>query len=64
MGLFQIYQEGDSGFLKAYDKLMRNSGEGTAAELASRFGIELNEPAFWENGLRIIEKRIERYLEI
>jgi oligoendopeptidase F len=43
---------------------MRNSGEGTAAELASRFGIELNEPAFWENGLRIIEKRIERYLEI
>jgi pepF/M3 family oligoendopeptidase len=64
MGLFQIYQEEDSGFLKAYDKLLRNSGEGTAAELASRFGIDLHEPAFWENGLKIIEKRIERYLEI
>jgi pepF/M3 family oligoendopeptidase len=64
MGLFKIYQEGNPGFVKAYNELLRDSGEGTAAELALRFGIDLREPAFWENGLKIIEARIERYLEI
>lgn len=64
MGLFKIHQEGDPGFIKDYDKLLRTSGEGMASELASSFGIDLHEPAFWKNGLKIIEARIDRYLEI
>jgi pepF/M3 family oligoendopeptidase len=64
MALYKIYQEGNPGFIEEYSRLLRNSGEGMAADLASHFGIDLREPTFWEKGIRIIEARIERYLEI
>jgi len=64
LGLYAIYQERGEAFLPEYDALLRSTGEGKAADLAARFGIELNEPAFWEASLKVIEGRIERYLSL
>jgi len=64
LGLYAIYQQRGPGFLPEYDELLRSSGEGTAADLAARFGIELRQRAFWEASLKIIAQRIERYDEL
>lgn len=64
LGLYAIYQEQGSAFLTEYDQLLRSTGEGTAAEFAARFGIEIQGRAFWEKSLQVIGRWIERYLEI
>lgn len=64
LGLYAIYQERGKDFLEDYDALLRSTGEGTAADLAGRFDIDLKEPAFWEGSLRVIEKRIDRYVAL
>jgi oligoendopeptidase F len=64
LGLYAIYQERGKAFLPEYDNLLRSTGEGTAADLAARFGIDIRQRAFWANSLRIIEQRIDRFLAL
>jgi pepF/M3 family oligoendopeptidase len=64
LGLYAIYQERGTDFLADYDALLRSTGEGTAADLAERFGIDLKEPAFWQGSMKTIEERIHRYVSL
>ncbi len=61
LGLYAIYQERGSAFPAEYDELLRNTGGGTAAELAAGFGIDIRRRAFWEGSLQAIEGWIDRY---
>jgi pepF/M3 family oligoendopeptidase len=64
LGLYAVYQERGDAFLSEYDALLASTGEGTAADLAARFGLDIRQPAFWQDSLRVIERRVERYLEL
>ena len=64
IGLYALYQQRGAAFVPDYEALLANTGEATAADLAARFGINLRQPAFWAGSLQVIEKRIERYLEL
>ncbi len=64
LGLYSIYQERGEEFLTEYDALLSSTGEGKAADLAAGFGIDLRDTAFWEGSLKVIEKRIDRYLAL
>jgi oligoendopeptidase F len=61
LGLYAIYQERGAAFVPEYEDLLRSSGGATAADLASRFGIDIRQRAFWESSLKIIEARIKQY---
>ena len=63
-GLYAIYQERGAAFVPDYKALLASTGEGTAAELAARFGIDIRNRAFWDASLAVIGRRIERYCEI
>jgi len=63
-GLFSIYQERGSEFVNDYKALLASTGMAKAPELAGRFGIDLRSPDFWDGSIKVIEKRIERYLEL
>ena len=60
-GLYAIYQQQGAAFIPAYTNLLASTGEGMAAELAERFGINIRTPEFWEQSLKIIGQRIDRY---
>jgi oligoendopeptidase F len=62
LGLYAIYQQRGPDFLDGYRRLLSSTGEGTAADLAARFGINLKEAAFWEDSPETIEGRIDRYV--
>lgn len=64
LGLYAVYQERGEEFVPEYDELLRSTGEGTAADLAARFGLEIRQRAFWEASLKVIEQRIERFEEL
>jgi pepF/M3 family oligoendopeptidase len=61
LGLYAIYQERGDALLPEYRQLLRDSGEGSAADLAARFGIDITRRPFWEGSLGIIARRIEEY---
>lgn len=63
-GLYAIYQQRGAAFVPDYENLLASTGEGTAADLAARFGINLRTPDFWRGSLAIIEKRIDQYLAL
>ena len=63
-GLYAIYQERGDSFIPEYKDLLSSTGLGSAADLANRFGINIRDKAFWEGSLKIVEKRINRYIEI
>ena len=64
LGLYAVYQERGSAFLPDYDRLLRGSGQGRAAELAAAFGIDIRQRAFWQGSLDLIEARIDQYLAL
>ena len=63
-GLYAIYQERGEAFLPDYINLLASTGEGRAAELADRFGINIREKKFWADSLKVIEKQVDEYCEL
>jgi pepF/M3 family oligoendopeptidase len=60
-GLYAIYQERGDDFIPEYQDLLASTGEGSAEDLAAHFGIDLRSTDFWENSLKVIARRVDRY---
>ncbi|MBM3150647.1 MAG: M3 family oligoendopeptidase [Chloroflexi bacterium] len=41
-----------------------STGEASAADLAARFGIDIRQKRFWEDSLKVIAGKIDRYCEL
>jgi pepF/M3 family oligoendopeptidase len=63
-GLYALYKERGGQFTKDYESLLASTGEGTPAQLAARFGIDIGKPDFWRNSLKPIEQEIEQYINL
>lgn len=63
-GLYAIYEERGNDFIPDYINLLASTGEGRAAELADRFGINIRKKKFWADSLKMIKKQIDLYCEI
>ncbi len=63
-GLYAIYEQRGAEFVPDYINLLSSTGEGRAAELADRFGINIREKKFWADSLKVIEKQVDRYCEL
>jgi oligoendopeptidase F len=61
LGLYSIYGERGSQFFDDYRQFLRDTGQGSAAQLAERFGIQLGQPLFWQKSMQVIEARVDRY---
>ncbi len=64
LGLYAQYQQNPDGFRGSYDNLLSSTGMGNAAELATKFGIDLRDSAFWESSLDILRRDIDRFEEL
>jgi len=60
LALYQRYVEEGQAFVARYDELLASVGMYPAAELAARFGFDLESRAFWEGGLKVLAGRIAR----
>jgi len=64
LGLYAIYQQRGAAFVPDYEALLKGTGEDTPANLAARFGIDIRNKQFWADSLKIIESRIDRYVQL
>ncbi len=64
LGLFAEYRKDEAGFKDRYDELLASTGMHPAAELAGRFGIDIEDVAFWRGSLKVIAERVDRFREL
>jgi oligoendopeptidase F len=65
LGIFARAQESGPDFLPRYESLLRETGSGTAEEVARRaLGIDLTTPDFWNASIDLIERDLELFLPL
>lgn len=61
VGMYARAQNDLAKFKTEYDDLLASTGMYGAAELASRFGIDIRQPDFWRASLGVIRADIDRF---
>ena len=58
LALYAVYQRQGAAFVATYLELLAAGGSATPYELLKPFGLDLNDPAFWQEGLAVIEQML------
>lgn len=64
LGLYARYQTDPAAFVERYDELLASTGMDDAASLARRFGIDIEDVAFWRASLDVVERRVTMFQEL
>ncbi|HEU5086348.1 MAG TPA: M3 family oligoendopeptidase, partial [Roseiflexaceae bacterium] len=64
LGLFAMYNNSPNGFHERYNALLASTGQGDAAELAARVGIDIRSQDFWRASLDTIRADVDRFEQI
>jgi pepF/M3 family oligoendopeptidase len=63
-GIYAEYLNRGKDFVPEYDKLLNATGKNSIKDVAAMVGIDVSNPDFFRNSLKLIEKDIERFIEI
>ncbi|MBI4275546.1 MAG: M3 family oligoendopeptidase [Rhizobiales bacterium] len=56
--LYAVYEKAAAGFAERYLNMLAAGGTKHHSELLKPFGLDARDPAFWQGGLRVIERLI------
>ena len=59
LSVYERYTVEGAGFEERYLELLRSGGSRSPEELGEIVGIDLRDPAFWDRGLDLVERRLE-----
>ncbi len=59
LSLYKIYQQEGKPFVDKYIQLLKEGGSRSPYELAKPFGIDLEDPVFWQGGLGVIDDLLQ-----
>ncbi|PID72093.1 MAG: oligoendopeptidase F [Desulfobulbus propionicus] len=60
LALYAQYQQQGAPFVEQYRELLAAGGSRSPYELVQPFGIDLDDPAFWQGGITIIESLLDK----
>ena len=63
-GLYVEYLNKGEDFVKEYDELLNATGKNNIRDVALRMDIDVRNPEFFRNSLKLIEKDIEKFIEL
>lgn len=63
-GLYAQYLEQSEGFLEKYNNLLKATGKNNIKDVASMVNVDVGQSEFFEKSLALIEKDIERFIEL
>jgi oligoendopeptidase F len=58
LALYEQYRQEGAGFLPRYRELLAAGGSESPERLLQEFGVDIAQPAFWKQGLAVIERMI------
>ncbi len=59
LGLYRLYQQQGEAFVDKYIDLLQAGGKDSPYALLEPFGLDINQPEFWQGGLDVIEEMVE-----
>lgn len=59
LALYNIYQQDNEAFVPKYMELLSAGGSDSPYELVKPFGVDLDDPKFWQGGLTVIDEMLE-----
>ena len=59
LAVYRRYEQEGPDFVSAYLELLATGGSRPPEELARIVGLDLADPAFWDNGLALVEEQLE-----
>nr|MDA3834943.1 M3 family metallopeptidase [Spirochaetales bacterium] len=59
LALYSLYKKEGDDFVTKYTHLLSQGGSLSPYELLEPFGIDLNDPEFWQGGLGIIDEMLK-----
>lgn len=60
LALYRIYQKEGDEFIRKYISLLSAGGSESPYELLQPFGVDLDSPEFWQQGLDVIEEMVRQ----
>lgn len=60
LALYGLYQQHGDSFVALYTELLAAGGSASPYELLKPFGINLDDPGFWLQGLRVIDQMLQQ----
>lgn len=63
-GLYAEYLKRGDAFVKEYDELLNATGKNNIKDVALRMNIDVRNPEFFRNSLRLVEKDIEEFIKL
>lgn len=63
-GLYAEYLKRGDSFIREYDDLLNSTGKNTIKDLALRMNIDIHNPEFFRNSLKLIEKDIDEFISL
>ena len=64
LSLYKMFMEEGKSFVPRYLNLLASGGNGSPAQLLADFGVRLDDPGFWYEGLDIIDKMLREAEEL
>ena len=62
--LYAVYGNAEEGFAEKYLDMLRAGGSKHHSDLLAPFGLDASDPAFWDQGLGLIERLIDEIEEL
>lgn len=59
LSVYAKYKEEGESFVSKYEDMLGSGGSNSPVELAKIVGVDLEDPEFWNNGLKIIEEMVD-----
>jgi oligoendopeptidase F len=63
-GLYAEYLNRGEEFVTSYDKLLSVTGKKKIADVTMEMGIDVRSVEFWRGSLKLIEKNIEKFINL
>lgn len=63
-GLYAEYLNRGDEFVKEYDELLNATGKNNIKDVALRMDIDVHNPEFFRNSLRLVEENINKFIEL
>lgn len=63
-GLYSEYLKDQNKFVKEYDSLLNATGKNNIRDVALKMNIDIHDPEFFRNSLKLIEKDIEKFISL
>ena len=64
LGVYAIYKKEGESFIPRYKELLRSTGEGKAADLAAKYGLDIRSRDFWDGSISVLAGQVDRYCEL